>query len=148
MTRVTRAGQTVADVQAGFADAWSAWPVMLCGFRFGDLYTSYHRVYYYLYGHGGNVEGILDAGGNLLVRYTYDAWGNFTESVNTSDPGALAALALNPFRYRGYVYDYETGFYYLQSRYYDPETGRFISADSYVSTGTGLLGCNMFFNLI
>ena len=33
MTRVTRAGQTVADVQAGFTDAWSAWPVMLCGFR-------------------------------------------------------------------------------------------------------------------
>ena len=118
--------------------------VMLCGFRFGDLYTSYHRIYYYLYGHGGNVEGILDAGGNLLVRYTYDAWGNFTESVKTSNSGALAALALNPFRYRGYVYDFETGFYYLQSRYYDPETGRFILADSYVSTGQGFVGNNMF----
>ena len=99
--------------------------------------------YRYLYD-GGNVEGILDAGGNLLVRYTYDAWGNFTESVNASDPGDLAALALNPFRYRGYVYDFETGFYYLQSRYYDPETGRFISADSYVFTGQGFGGNNLF----
>ena len=78
------------------------------------------------------------------MRYIYDAWGNFTESVNTSDPGDLAALALNPFRYRGYVYDFETGFYYLQSRYYDPETGRFINADGYVSTGQGFVGNNMF----
>ena len=41
---------------------------------------------------------------------------------------------MNPFRYRGYYYDNETGFYYLQSRYYDPSTGRFINADGYVST--------------
>ena len=52
--------------------------------------------------------------------------------------------ALNPLRYRSYVYDTETGYYYLQSRYYDPEIGRFINADGYVSTGQGLLGNNMF----
>ena len=46
--------------------------------------------------------------------------------------------------YRGYYYDTETGFYYLQSRYYDPEIGRFINADSYTSTGQGFLGYNMF----
>ena len=51
---------------------------------------------------------------------------------------------LNPLRYRGYVYDTETGLYYLQSRYYDPEIGRFINADEYVSTGLGVLGTNMF----
>ena len=50
----------------------------------------------------------------------------------------------NPFRYRGYYYDYETGFYYLNSRYYDPATGRFINADVYISTGKGILGHNMY----
>ncbi len=48
------------------------------------------------------------------------------------------------FRYRGYIYDEESGFYYLNSRYYDPQVGRFVNADSYVSTGTGTLGYNMF----
>ncbi len=52
--------------------------------------------------------------------------------------------SLNPFRYRGYYYDIETGLYYLQSRYYNPEWGRFLNADGYVSTGTGVLGYNMF----
>lgn len=51
---------------------------------------------------------------------------------------------LNPLRYRGYVYDNETGLYYLQSRYYDPITCRFVNADGYVSTGAGLNGFNMF----
>ena len=50
----------------------------------------------------------------------------------------------NPLRYRGYVFDQETGLYYLQSRYYDPEMGRFINADALASTGQGLLGNNMF----
>ena len=50
---------------------------------------------------------------------------------------------INPLRYRGYYYDSETGMYYLQSRYYDPETGRFINVDGLVSTG-GFLGFNMF----
>ena len=52
--------------------------------------------------------------------------------------------AINPLRYRGYVYDAETGLYYLQSRYYNPETGRFINADGYATTGQGFLGNNMF----
>ena len=51
---------------------------------------------------------------------------------------------INPLRYRGYYYDAETGFYYLQSRYYDPNTCRFINADGYASTGQGLMGYNMF----
>ena len=52
--------------------------------------------------------------------------------------------AEQPFRYRGYVYDEETGFYYLQSRYYNPELGRFISADVYLSTGQGVIGHNSY----
>ena len=51
---------------------------------------------------------------------------------------------LNPLRYRGYVYDTETGLYYLQSRYYNPTRGRFLNADAFTSTGQGLLGNNMF----
>ena len=52
--------------------------------------------------------------------------------------------AQNPLRYRGYVYDTETGLYYLQSRYYNPTWGRFINADGYASTGQGIIGNNMF----
>ena len=63
-----------------------------------------------------------------------------------STTGSLAETfgAEQPFRYRGYVYDEETGFFYLQSRYYNPELGRFISADVYLSTGQGVLGHNAY----
>jgi len=57
---------------------------------------------------------------------------------------ACGGAVYNPFRYRGYYYDVETGWYYLQSRYYNPEWGRFLNADGYLSTGTGLMGYNMF----
>ena len=56
--------------------------------------------------------------------------------------GTMAEI--NPLRYRGYYYDTETGFYYLQSRYYDPAMHRFINADSLASTGQGIVGTNMF----
>ena len=56
----------------------------------------------------------------------------------------MAIGTLNPFRYRGYIYDTETGLYYLKTRYYDPEVGRFINADVLMSTGQGVIGCNMF----
>ena len=75
---------------------------------------------------------------SVVASYTYDPWGKIISSS-----GTLADI--NPLRYRGYYYDSETGFYYLQSRYYDPEIGRFINADSYASTdATGLLSTNMF----
>ena len=64
--------------------------------------------------------------GRIVARYTYDAWGNCT--VQNAD-GWITGDA-NPFRYRGYYYDTETGFYYVSSRYYDPEIGRFISPDT------------------
>ena len=68
--------------------------------------------------------------GRIVARYTYDAWGKCT--VQNAD-GWTAGDA-NPFRYRGYYYDTETGLYYLNSRYYDPEVGRFINADRYIVT--------------
>ena len=63
--------------------------------------------------------------------------------LSTTGGLALTLGVYNPLRYRGYAYDTETGFYYLQSRSYDPELGRFLNADILVSTGQGLLGNNM-----
>ena len=85
----------------------------------------------------GDVVMLLDASGNTVAEYSYDAWGKVL-----SESGTLAST--NPLRYRGYYYDKETKLYYLQSRYYDPQIGRFINADGLASTGQGILGCNMF----
>jgi len=80
--------------------------------------------------------------GTKLVSYTYDAWGNCTTTYVNA--GQNSPAQYNPIRYRSYYYDSETGLYYVSSRYYDPEIGRFINADAYVSTGQGILGNNMF----
>lgn len=79
----------------------------------------------------GDITHIFNLNGNLVARYEYDAWGNHivldengNEITNSSHIGKM-----NPFRYRGYFYDEETNLYYLINRYYDPETGRFISQD-------------------
>lgn len=73
----------------------------------------------------GNILSVQDANGNEITS-----------------PNNMGNL--NPFRYRGYYFDTETGLYYLHSRYYDPQTCRFVNADGYVSTGQGLLSHNMF----
>ena len=93
--------------------------------------------YFYVRNLQGDVAYIVNDFGNIKGYYNYDAWGNVTEIY-----GSIAEI--NPIRYRGYVYDEETGYYYLSSRYYDPELCRFISADGFVSTGQGVLGYNMF----
>lgn len=92
---------------------------------------------YYMTTQQGDITRIEDVNGNVLATYEYDAWGKLISSS-----GSLADI--NPLRYRGYYYDTETGFYYLQSRYYDPVVSRFINADKYASTGDGLLSYNMF----
>ena len=83
----------------------------------------------------------MDGSGTRVVEYTYDAWGKL---ISTTGTLASTLGANNPFRYRGYYYDTETGLYYLTTRYYDPEVCRFISADVYMTTGQGVLGGNMF----
>ena len=99
------------------------------------------ELYYYLVNTQGDVSAILDSSGKLAASYDYDAWGNCT--VYDSSDAAIGDL--NPLRYRGYYYDAETGFYYLQSRYYDFANCRFINADVYTSTDVvGFLECNMF----
>ena len=82
--------------------------------------------YTYVHNLQGDIVGILDASGSLVVEYSYDAWGKPT-AVAGGMAGTLGAL--NPFRYRGYVWDEETGLYYLQSRYYNPGICRWINAD-------------------
>ena len=101
----------------------------------GDMYD---EVFYYVTNLQGDVMALLDADGRKVGSYSYTAYGEVSISM-----GHTVTL-LNPLLYRGYVHDLETGLYYLQSRYYDPEMGRFINADSYTSTGQGVLGNNMF----
>ena len=81
--------------------------------------------YLYVKNSMGDIVGIADAAGDLIANYTYDAWGKVT-SVTGSN---TAIGELNPFRYRSYYYDSDIQMYYLQSRYYDPEIGRFVNSD-------------------
>ena len=97
--------------------------------------------YYYLRNGQNDIVKLIDGSGSAVVEYSYNSWGEQTGCAGTL---STALGILNPFRYRGYVYDEETGLYYLQSRYYDPDLCRFISADVYLSTGQGVLGCNAF----
>ena len=101
--------------------------------------TSFQTYYYVLNLQGDVVKLIHYIPGfeyESVATYEYDAWGNVSSS------GRLAEI--NPLRYRGYYYDNETGFYYLQSRYYDPANRRFMNADLLASTGQGFTGTNMF----
>ena len=97
--------------------------------------------YYYATNLQGDVTAILNASGSPVVSYTYDAWGN---PLTVTGSLATTLGTHNPLRYRGYVYDTETELYYLQSRYYNPDTGRFLNADAFTSTGQGFTGNNMF----
>ena len=108
----------------------------LIGFK--DLSTD--KDYFYLKNLQGDIVKIIDSNKTVVATYEYDDWGKLL----VSEDSLTAVGKLNPFRYRGYYYDTESSLYYLNSRYYDPETGRFINADTYVSTGQGLSGNNMF----
>ena len=105
--------------------------------------------YYYVTNQMGDVIGITDDSGNLLVQYHYDAWGKLLSATLTDANNATQKqlAQLNPLLYRGYYYDFETGYYYLQSRYYDPNLCRFINSDvlemSNVTKDTNV-GTNMF----
>ena len=82
--------------------------------------------YFYLYNGLGDVTGLVDSSNQVVIRYQYNSWGKVT---STQDTSGVSLATLNPFRYRKYVYDPETGLYCLGSRYYDPEVGRFVNAD-------------------
>ena len=88
--------------------------------------------YYYMKNVFGDVIGIVDSSGSIVAKYSYTAWGLATvyDGSGNLDTTTTSIGYLNRIRYRSYYYDHESGLYYLQSRYYDPGTGRFISADS------------------
>jgi len=102
--------------------------------------------YYYTHNSRGDIFGIYNGAGELKAHYEYDAWGNVI-SITDNNGNAITNPNhignLNPFRYRGYYYDTESGFYYLMSRYYDPVTHRFINADGYFQSGGNILDANM-----
>ena len=116
------------------------------GTRYSFLYNG--STYYYVFNGQGDVIGITDGYGNMLARYTYDAWGKpltITDGAGNDVSGNASHIAnINPFRYRGYYYDKESGLYYLQSRYYDPVVGRFINADG-IGGKVGELGSHNIF---
>ena len=89
--------------------------------------------YYFVCNWRGDVIRIYDGAGAVVANYNHDVWGNVS-SVTDANGAAITDSThianVNPLRYRGYYYDSETGFYYVSSRYYDPEIGRWINADS------------------
>lgn len=87
--------------------------------------------YSYVHNLQGDIVAILDAGGSLVVEYKYDAWGKPT-LVRTLTTEFETLAELNPFRYRGYVWDGETGLYYLRNRYYCPLKARFLNGDKFI----------------
>jgi len=93
------------------------------------------KEYYYLYNGHGDVVQIIDRDGNIVNNYKYDEWGNIITEIEGIK---------NPFKYSGEIYDEETGLYYLRSRYYDPQVGRFISEDSYEGTIINPLSLNLY----
>ena len=105
--------------------------------------SSTWTTYWYEKNLQGDIVAIYGANGTKYVNYSYDAWGNHTPAYS-NDGASIVPIASNPLRYRGYYYDADLGLYYLQSRYYDSNTGRFINADIFVSTGIDLLDSNMY----
>ncbi|MDD6212329.1 MAG: hypothetical protein PUB22_04200, partial [Clostridiales bacterium] len=112
----------------------------------GQPYGFYYdgTPYYYVINQQGDVEKILNSQGSELVTYIYNAWGK-PISIQDTSPNQIGSI--NPIRYRGYYYDSETGLYYVSSRYYDPEIGRFISPDTIdvlTATPMGLTDKNLY----
>ena len=105
--------------------------------------------YLYMTNQMGDVIGLTKANGEVFAAYVYDEWGSLLsiQTIDSVSQEDLAAANSNPLRYRGYYYDTETGYYYLQSRYYDPSICRFINADVLEISGITKdteIGTNMF----
>ena len=106
-------------------------------------------MYYYVKNLQGDIVKIVKQDGSVAATYTYDAWGKLLSvkdgsNVNVPASKPFHVANLNPYRYRGYIYDTETGLYYLQSRYYDPITGRFVNADDTQFIKSQVLSSNLY----
>ncbi len=115
------------------------------GFFYTDKTVSNPTTQAYIYTKNaqGDVTGILNSSGTKVASYSYDSWGNIL-SITGSSANTIGVI--NPIRYRGYYLDNETGYYYLQSRYYNLEWQRFINADelNFISASGNYLGINAF----
>ena len=115
----------------------------------GIIYNG--TAYYFNKNQQGDIISITDSNGIVVTKYTYDAWGKIATVVDADGIAILETdtshiANINPYRYRGYYYDNEIGMYYLQSRYYNPDVGRFINADefSYIYSEDISYGVNVF----
>jgi RHS repeat-associated protein len=112
-------------------------------YNYGDSglvgFTLNGTEYFYIRNSQSDIIGILDSNGTQVVSYTYDTWGKLISITGDKVLGEK-----NPYRYRGYRYDTETGYYYLQSRYYNPEMGRFLNIDALGGNVGALLSHNIF----
>lgn len=106
------------------------------------------ETYLYLKNIQGDIIAVVNESGESVLTYTYNAWGEFKQTVAAGDNEDIELMEKYlPFAYRGYCYDYDTGLYYLQSRYYSPEIGRFINTDDTqiaIATMGTVLGANLF----
>lgn len=121
------------------------------GLPIGFIYNG--TQYFYMTNQMGDVIAITESDGNIIAQYVYDEWGKLLNvyAVNEDNAEQVEVANANPLRYRGYYYDTETSYYYLQSRYYDASICRFINADipeiaeisKSIPTGTNLFAyCN------
>ena len=108
----------------------------VCGILYNNI------PYYFIKNLQGDVIAIVDKDAQIVARYSYDAWGVCTVTLDS-----VGIAAINPFRYRSYYYDEEIALYYLQSRYYDASIGRFVNGDNaqaILSEGLSCTGYNIF----
>ena len=106
-----------------------------------------NKIYYYIKNLQEDIIGITDSNYNEVCRYEYDSFGKVITTKDNngniiSDESHIGII--NPYRYRSYYYDKETDLYYLNSRYYNPEWGRFINADGIIGANKDILGYNLY----
>ena len=134
--------QLIAEETSGNVTVYLYNNTGIIGFQYhGSSYSSSTwDTYFFEKNLQGDVVAVYTSLGTKKISYTYDAWGNFTATYHN---GASASTLNNAITYRGYYYDKDLGLYYLNSRYYDSNTGRFINADGLLDTST-ILGYNLF----
>ena len=113
----------------------------LIGFRYNGV------TYYYKKNIQEDIIGILDSDYNVIVNYQYDAWGrilSITDNNGNEITNTNHIAHINPFRYRSYYYDNETKLYYLNTRYYNPNWGRFLNADGTIAANEDVISHNLF----
>ena len=115
---------------------------MPLGMQYHSMYYSEDSwdIYWYERNLQGDIVAVYSSSGIKLISYSYDAWGNFTTAYHNTGENSTAVK--NPFKYRGYYYDSDLNLYYLNTRYYDPVVGRFISPDS--ALYHNMFGYNMY----